>query len=743
MSSRRIESFLVHQLRASPELTRKIAIAADALRTRSGRFDAETMEILAGELKPAVAGLTPDDLNSLLETLPPDANTAYLCALLAVEIDSSRASAAWERFFAQHYSYDPFHRLAYARALAAEGRFPDAAGQLRLALSQPLRYGFFPRAEKLIRTVAGQTSGHLRQVRVAVLGTSTTNLFIPVLEALCFRDRIRAQFYQGLYGAIDQEILDPNSGLASFRPDIVFLLGHWRDLALPPVVSQVSELVGQVADRQKTLWERLSIQFACHVVQHGFDFPAEDPYGPLSRSLPGGRARVIAAINQRLEEIAPSYVSVLDTASVQRHAGSDRWEDAAQWHNFKQHPASEALPDLAEMQQAHLRAVLGLTRKVLVVDLDNTLWKGVIGEDGLQGIQIGPGTAAGEAHHRLQEYLRDLKTRGILLALCSKNNPEDARLPFEKHEHMVLRLDDFAAFHANWNDKVRNLREIAERLSLGLDSFVFLDDSPLEREWVRSQLPQVAVVELGSSVFHYVRDLDRARHFFALSLSKEDLARAEQYRTESQREILRSSSQSLDEFLSQLKLEASVVSVSHANLARVTQLANKTNQFNLTTRRYTEAQIERLASDEGAWAGAFHLSDRMGSYGLIGLTFCVPAESSKGSQRRWEIETWLMSCRALGRQMERFMLDRLLEAAAESQIREIVGVYRPTPKNSLVANLYEDLGFSRIPGETGDAVRYSMTVPGIVAVTATHIRHLTPRNPPGGETSALALAGTE
>ncbi len=456
------------------------------------------------------------------------------------------------------------------------------------------------------------------------------------------------------------------------------------------------------------------------MVQHGFDFPAEDPYGYLSQSLPGGRARMIAAINRRLSRsYSPPLMCPFSTRPLpsSASAGSDRWEDAGLWHSFRQHPSTEALPALAEAQQAHLRAVLGLTRKVLVVDLDNTLWKGVIGEDGLQGIQIGPGTAAGEAHQRLQEYLRDLKTRGILLAVCSKNNPEDARLPFEKHEHMVLRLDDFAAFQANWNDKAQNLREIAERLSLGLDSFVFLDDSPLEREWVRSQLPQVAVVELGSSAFHYVRDLDRGKHFFALSLSKEDLARAEQYQAESQREILRSTSQSLDEFLSQLQLEALVVPVSSANLARVTQLANKTNQFNVTTRRYTEAQVERLAAGAGTWAGAFHLSDRMGSYGLIGLIFCVP------SAGRWEIETWLMSCRALGRQMERFMLDRLLEAAVENGVREIIGVYRPTAKNGLVANLYDNLGFSRVPGETSGEVRYSMIVPEIAAITATWIRN--------------------
>jgi FkbH-like protein len=725
--NRRMESLFAHRIRSEDRLPGKLAIMTETLRSSGGQLESETVEILAAEMKPWAA-----DASAALDSLEETPNTAYLRALLASEADGS-ATRAWERFFAHHYSYDPFHRAAYARSLAGQGDFSGAARQLQFALSQPVRYAFFPRVEKLIRRVAEHVDWELREARVAVLGTSTTNLLVPVLEALCLRDRIRAEFYQGLYGALEQEVLDPESGLAKFHPDVVFLVNHWRDLALPPVAIDENEIVEQVVGRQKTLWQRLSNQFGCHVVQHAFDFPAEDAYGVLSLSMRGGRARVTEAINRRMREGCPSHVSVLDTPAVQRRTGLERWEDPGLWHSFKQHPATEALPALAEAQQAHLRAVLGLTRKVLVTDLDNTLWKGVIGEDGLQGIQIGPGTAAGEAHQRLQEYMRDLKTRGILLAVCSKNNVEDAKLPFEKHDHTVLRLEDFAAFEANWNDKVQNLRVIAEKLSLGLDSFVFLDDSPIEREWVRSQLPQVAVVELGPSVFHYTRDLDRGQYFFALSVSQEDLARAEQYRTESRREMLRTSAQSLDEFLAQLQLEASVVPVDDSNLARVTQLTNKTNQFNVTTRRYTEAQIRKLTQQEGAWAGAFQLSDRMGSYGLIGLIFCVPG----ASQEQWEIDTWLMSCRALGRQMERFMFDRMMEAAAAMGVREITGVYLPTAKNGLVADLYEKLGFAK-GDATAEEIRWSIAVPKLPANSASHIRDVSPRD----ENPIMAPAGS-
>ncbi len=720
-----LESVLSYQLRSQSDLSGKLAVAAGALEILGSRFDATTVEVLAAALQKS-AGAALDWARKQSQNV----NSAYLCALLSEHAGDPKACGYWEHFLSLGATPDPFHRLAYARALATNARKTDAARQIQLALAQPVRYAFFPRAEKLVEEITGESgraesewpeSGWpLRKARIAVLGTSTTSLLIPVLKALCLRDRIHAAFYQGLYGVVQQEVLDPDSGLAKFRPDLVLLVTHWRDLNLPPMTSDEDAAVERAVEENKLLWQRLSDRFGFHVVQHAYDFPAAEAYGYLAGSLAGGRSRMIQAINLAMQREAPSHVSILDTPAIQRQTGLDRWEDSTLWHSFKQHPGTDTLPALAEAQLAHLRAVLGLTRKVLVVDLDNTLWKGIIGEDGLEGIQIGPGSAAGEAHQRLQEYMRDLRSRGILLAVCSKNNPDDARLPFEKHEHMLLRLEDFAAFQANWNDKAQNLREIAEKLALGLESFVFLDDNPMEREWVRSQLPQVTVPEVGSSVMNWVRDLDRAMYFFTLSLSKEDLARAEQYRSEAQREMLRSTSQSLDEFLVQMQLEASMVPVSDANLARVTQLVNKTNQFNVTTRRYTEAQVRQLAQRPRSWTGAFHLSDRVGAYGLIGVLFCI---ATGPEPDQWEIDTWLMSCRVLGRQMERFMFDRMLEAAAALGVRKVTGIYRPTGKNSLVEDLYPKLGFSKA-SETPEEVRYVIAVPESLAPTAQHIRNV-------------------
>jgi len=294
---------------------------------------------------------------------------------------------------------------------------------------------------------------------------------------------------------------------------------------------------------------------------------------------------------------------------------------------------------------------------------------------------------------------------------------------------MALHLHDFAAFRVNWDDKATNLRVMAKELSLGLDSFVFLDDNPLEREWVRAQIPEIAVVELGASPLHFLRELHRGRYFEALSLSAEDVARADQYRAEAQRESLRASSASLEDFLKGLRLEASVTQVAANNLGRVTQLVNKTNQFNVTSRRYTEAQIRALAEDPEGWTGAFHMSDRMGNYGLIGVLFCRPCGGGT-----WEIDTWLMSCRTLGRQMEKFMFDRMIETAVQRGIRRIAGVYRPTAKNAMVRELYDQMGFRRSEEVAGRAVgrelengevHYELEVPAVAPVTASFVRDVT------------------
>jgi FkbH-like protein len=598
-------------------------------------------------------------------------------------------------------SQDSLALLQAARTAAATSDWSLASQHLRAALAARPDYTFHARAQGLVRDVLANTGGR-RPLRIAVLGSATLSLLTPVLKTLCFRDGIQAECYDGLFGAYRQEILDPGSGFYAFNPDITFIVPTWHDLSLASLgSSDPSATIENVVNEHVKLWEMIASRTRSHVVQHTFDVSPVESAGLLASRHAAGRRHVIRTINVRLSGAALPFVSILDTEHVMTIVGHANWSDPALWQRARQHPSAKALPALVEEQMAHVRAVAGLTRKVVVCDLDNTLWGGVIGEDGLTGLKIGDSSPEGEAHLELQRYLKELRSRGVLLAVASKNNPDDARLPFLEHPDMLLRLEDFAAFEANWDDKVTNLRRVAATLSLGTDSLVFIDDNPLERGWVRSQMPEVAVVEFGASPAHYVRDLDAGRYFDVLTVSEEDRQRAEMYRTEQQRDALRAHAGSLDEFLAGLDMRSTFSPVNEQNLARVTQLVNKTNQFNLTTRRYTEAQVAAIAAS-GGWTGVFDLSDRFGQHGIVGLMFCVPRDA-----KTWEIDTWLMSCRVLGRTLERFMLDRAIEAARAAGVSRLIGVYRKTAKNGLVADLFDRLGFG-LDREDADERRYEL-----------------------------------
>jgi FkbH-like protein len=714
---------------ATLDETTRLKRAREIVDELGPQFNADVCALLVGALEETAEFVQ----KNWFATLPKTPNSAWLRAHFLS--DNAELASAWEDFFSFRVERDPFDLLAWSRALAAAGDHEQAVRQMRLALSQGVGHAFFVRAESLVQKLAAPRHSNLRRCKIAVLGSSTTSFLVPVLRALCLRDGINAEFYEAPYGSIGQEIWSEKSGLADFRPGIVLFAMNWRDLGLEAVTKDEQAWISQFVGERKHQWTRLTDQFACQIIQPLFDYPAHEPYGRLASVLPGGRTRLIDVLNLRMREAALPNVSILDVAAVQRDIGNRRWQDDLAWVRYRQHPSLEALPDLAESHMAIVRAVLGISRKVLVADLDNTLWGGIIGEDGLDGIKIGPDSHEGEAYLALQRYLLELQRRGILLAVCSKNNPEDAQLPFLYHPHMALKLEDFAAFRANWNDKVTNLRAIAGELSLGLDSFVFLDDNPVECEWVRSQLPEVTVVGVTNPPLSALRRLDRGRYFEALSLSSEDLARAGQYRVEAQRKSLFSVSASLEGFLERLRMEAVAEEVTAKNLARVTQLINKTNQFNLTTRRYTEAQVRQVAEDSDCWIRAFRLADRMGSYGLIGVLICRPANQLD----TWEIDTWLMSCRVLGREMEKFMLDRLIEAASERGARQIEGVYLPTAKNALVKDLYDRLGFQPIDRNTSE-VRYVLTAPATPVTTASHIRNMAHPATPTSDRPAPCVA---
>lgn len=581
---------------------------------------------------------------------------------------------------------DPFLLLHLVRLLVRMERFSEAAGYLKQALSLSPPYSFYIKCEKILNKIIASGEFHYRKsIRVAILGSSTTSFLASVFQACCFKSGIHIHVYEGGYNSYRQDILDSESGLHAFRPEVVAIILNHRDLALPPMKNE--DTSKELSEELRNLWDVLQRLSPCHLLQIGFDTPPFSAWGSLEDTCSGGRARTVRKINSLLSENLPSGVSFLDINRVALQYGENFHSDV-DWYQNKQFPSLEALPILAEYMDSHLRAAFGYSAKVLVLDLDNTLWGGVIGEDGLSGIKIGSPSPEGEAYLDLQQYAKELQVRGILLAVCSKNNHEDALLPFKEHDSMILKRDDFILFKANWQDKAANIKEIAQELSLGLDSIVFLDDNPMERAWVRSSLPDVIVPDCGNTPWGMLASLRQGKYFESVTLTEEDSTRHESYKSNLNRRADEAKHTTIESFLTGLEMVAESGPVKDMVLSRVTQLINKTNQFNLTTRRYSQEQV-RMMSESPEWgAWWFRLKDKFGDHGLIGVILV------NKKREIWHIDSFLMSCRVLGRQMERFMLSELLNAAYKENVKTVVGEYIPTQKNNLVKNMYIDLGFN-------------------------------------------------
>ena len=420
--------------------------------------------------------------------------------------------------------------------------------------------------------------------------------------------------------------------------------------------------------------------------------PPEPLFGSFDVRTPGTLRRNIFALNERIRQLAQETGSyLLDMASVAERVGTDVWFDPVQWSAYKLPFAATLNPAFADMVGRLLGAVRGKARKCLVLDLDNTIWGGVIGDDGMEGIKIGQGSARGEAFLTVQRIALDLRDRGVMLAVCSKNTDEVARGPFRKHPDMLLREKDISVFQANWLDKPSNIEAIAKTLNIGLDALVFLDDNPAERGQVRAALPSVAVPELPSDANLYARTLSAAGYFEATTFSKEDLLRAESYASDAQRADVMTKSRNLGDYLTALEMELTVAPFDRQGRQRIAQLINKTNQFNLTTRRYTESEVAAMEADPVIHTLQVRLRDKFGDLGMIAVIICKPEAAATPT---WHVDTWLMSCRVLGRKVEEAMLAELIADARAAGIEKITSCYIPTAKNDMVAEHFSKLGFT-------------------------------------------------
>ena len=531
----------------------------------------------------------------------------------------------------------------------------------------------------------------LEPVRLALLASGTVDHLLPALRVAGLRHGLRIATHAGSYGQYRQELLDPG-GLRGFAPDTVLLSLAARDFlgAVPldaPAEAAEAAVAAAVADL-RALWAR-GRALGALVIQQAF-LDVEPPlFGGLDAVVPGAPARLVQRLNAAAAATAAGEgVLWLDVARAAARDGLDAWFDPVRWLQAKMEIAPQAGPAWGELVARLVAAARGRSRKCLVLDLDNTLWGGVIGDDGIEGIVLGQGSGVGEAHLALQAYARRLKERGVILAVCSKNDPGIAEAAFRDHPEMLLKRADFAAFAANWDDKAANLQAIAKSLNIGLDALVFVDDNPVERARVREALPMVAVPELPDDPARYVRTVAEAGYFEAIAFTADDRARAGQYAANLERESLASATGDMDDFLGALAMTVEVGPVTALNLARVTQLVNKTNQFNTTTIRRTEAEVAALAADPAALTLQFRLLDKFGDNGIVSVMLLEPAGDGL------ELVNWVMSCRVFGRQLEEEALNALVEAARARGAAAIHAAFVPTAKNGVIADLFPRLGFA-------------------------------------------------
>lgn len=535
-------------------------------------------------------------------------------------------------------------------------------------------------------------------LRVAFLRSFTIEPAIPLLRAAAALHGIDITAHVGGFGTYAQDILDPASALYAFDPQIVVLAVQARDLA-PDLWRRFADLsqadiqanIDQAAGALASLITSFRSRSRAHLIVHNLEMPIEPSNGILDSQVAEGQCRAIRRINESLQSAAAAQpgVYVLDYDSLVARHGRARWHDELKWLTARMPIAADCLIHLA---QEYLRFVLPLTGRVckaLAIDLDNTLWGGVIGEDGIEGIKIGA-EYPGAAHLALQRAILDLYRRGIILAVASKNNHEDAVEALANHPDMLLRPEHFACLRINWTDKAQNLREIAKELNIGLDAVAFIDDNPVERQRIQSELPEVTVIDMPEDPMAYADTLRACPVFERLALSEEDRERGRLYAEQRQRAELESSACTIEDFYRSLQMEMEIAPVSPQTLARVAQLTQKTNQFNMTTRRYSEQEIEELSRDPGSRVIAVRVKDRFGDNGLVGV---VITRTDKDAH---EIDTFLMSCRVIGRTIETAILAHLIQAARSEGMRALRGWFLPTKKNIPAKDFYSAHGFRPI-----------------------------------------------
>ncbi len=546
---------------------------------------------------------------------------------------------------------------------------------------------------KLLRTLKEQESGAVT-LRIAVLGGSTTNDILSLLELFLRNRGIVPTFWESEYAQYWNDAMFPNASLEAFKPEMIFIHTSTRNVQDFPKIGDSAELVEHKLEQTYShfaqMWDRLSEVYGCPIIQNNFEMPLTRLMGNREAGSIHGKIDFLTRLNCRFYDYAREHRNfyIHDINYLSACYGLDKWLEPSYWHLYKYALCVPAIPDFAYNLSNIICSLMGKNKKVLALDLDNTLWGGVIGDDGQSGIEIGQETSVGQAYAALQGYLKAHKDLGVLLTVCSKNDHENA-IAGLTHPDGILKPDDFVCIKANWDMKSKNIADMAQELTLLPESFVFVDDNPAERAIVQAQLPDTAVVPFDS-VEECMLRLDRAGYFEVTNLSADDAKRNAMYMENAKRQAAQAKFTDYKDFLKSLEMKAVIADFDAVTIPRITQLTNKSNQFNVTTKRYTQAEMEAVAADSDYIRLYGRLEDSFGDNGIVSVVI------GKKEGTTLHIDLWLMSCRVLKRDMEFAMLDALVAESRRQGITEIIGHYYPTKKNGMVAELFGTFGFTKI-----------------------------------------------
>ena len=559
------------------------------------------------------------------------------------------------------------------------------------SLEYPFDWEYLNRKKKSLKRELEDSKKTFIEKKIAILGGSTTNEVKLNLELFLLKEGIRPIFYESEYNKYYEDALFSQE-LLEFKPDIVYVYSTIKNIKKFPSIifekKQNEELFTYESKKLEMIWESLFSKLSCVVIQNNFELPQTRIIGNSSFYLDGGNINFINKLNLFISKATKKYnnLYINDINYLSSLIGLEKWYDNELWFNYKYAVSFEGITYIAHSVASIIKSIYGKNKKAIALDLDNTLWGGVIGDDGVNGIKIGSETAIGEAYEDFQKYIKNLKDIGIILTIDSKNDLENA-LEGLSHPSMILHKDDFFTIKSNWNLKSNNILESAREINIGEDSFVFIDDNPVERELVRNQLQNVAVPEIGDKIELFKNFIDRNNYFELISLSKEDLERAKYYQDNQNREKEQQNYSNYNDYLKSLEMIAEIDEAKEIYLERIYQLINKTNQFNLTTKRYTKSEVEEIYKDPNQILLYGKLKDKFGDNGLISIII------GKQVGDVLEILLWIMSCRVLKRDMEIAMLNELVDLAKKRGIKKLRGTYIPSKKNSMVKDHYKNLGF--------------------------------------------------